>query len=93
MLFYNGGVQKYFSALTLTLTPQKVTSRQTILVSLILIGITVSTPKYSKINSLFTNYNKKTRKATAQAVVNRALNEPWEWYDKCARRERNKGKQ
>lgn len=38
-------------------------------------------------------YSKKRDKVEDQAgESDRVLNEPWEWHDKCARRDRNKGK-
>jgi hypothetical protein len=37
-----------------------------------------------------TKADKKTRKE-ANVNENRAIQEPWEWYDKCDKRQRNKG--
>ena len=37
------------------------------------------------------SYEDKEDIKKGQVKEKRVLNEPWEWYDKCARRERNKG--
>ena len=59
---------------------------------LILIGATTQKPKYGRMKKL-KKYSTKTKNVKKQAGNSgRVLNEPWEWYDKCARRDRNKGK-
>ena len=51
-------------------------------------GISRNRPSYSKRSHR--NYWRKNRILRINAGKNRVLNEPWEWYDKCAKRERNK---
>ncbi|XP_028403203.1 protein DD3-3-like [Dendronephthya gigantea] len=52
-------------------------------------GKTELTPIYRKRN--LKNPEKKSAERKAQSLLDRAYNEQWEWYDKCNRRERNKG--
>ncbi|CAB3999956.1 Hypothetical predicted protein, partial [Paramuricea clavata] len=52
-------------------------------------GATTTTPSYRKRS--FKKYSKKKTRAERDAREDRVLNEAWEWYDKCAKRTRNKG--
>ncbi|XP_028400239.1 protein DD3-3-like [Dendronephthya gigantea] len=52
-------------------------------------GRTRQTPQYGKQN--FNTYSEKENRVKSDAGQDRVLNEPWEWYDKCNTRKRNKG--
>ena len=55
-------------------------------------GINTNTPKFTATkNDAETKAQYLNRKAR-NMDPNRGLHESWEWYDKCKRRERNKGK-
>ena len=55
-------------------------------------GINTNTPKFTATGKkdAETQAQYKQRK-TGNMDINRGLHESWEWYDKCKRRERNKG--
>lgn len=55
-------------------------------------GLNTNTPKFTATNKKDkeTQADYKARK-NGNMDMNRGLHESWEWYDKCKRRERNKG--
>ncbi|ELT93314.1 hypothetical protein CAPTEDRAFT_225336 [Capitella teleta] len=52
-------------------------------------GVNANTNNYNQGNANENENQAKRRKNNVD--INRGLQEPWEWYDKCNRRERNKG--
>lgn len=55
-------------------------------------GTQRNTQTYRGSNRNIANLAAKNNLKTDQVQTARGLNEPWEWYDKCYTRERNKGK-
>ncbi|CAH1783890.1 unnamed protein product [Owenia fusiformis] len=54
-------------------------------------GETTATQNYQQTNNQNENQNAATNRRNNNVNVNRGLQEPWEWYDKCNSRERNAG--
>ncbi|XP_046852048.1 protein DD3-3-like [Xenia sp. Carnegie-2017] len=52
-------------------------------------GRQTNTPPYNK--RTFHSRSSKNSRMQADSLYNRGLHEPWEWYDKCNRRQRNYG--
>ena len=67
------------------------TFQHKIIYQLVFVGGTTNTPLYSK-----RAYTTRSAKNSALIASSRSfvygLHEPWEWYDKCAKRKRNHGK-
>ena len=55
-------------------------------------GVQTNTQNYNGPQNDNENYGGKEGRKNGQVDSNRGLQEPWEWYDKCYTRERNKGK-
>jgi len=57
-------------------------------------GTDTNTQNHNRLNGNQVNtetLNQKENRKSNNVQENRGLNEPWEWYDKCYNRERNKG--
>lgn len=56
-------------------------------------GINTNTPKFTAAKKKDTETQAQyEQRKTGNMDSSRGLHESWEWYDKCNRRERNKGK-
>ena len=58
----------------------------------LLTGFEVTTSEYSRAFYTSGRSYKNSALKTASYYFYRGVHEPWEWYDKCAKRKRNKGK-
>ncbi|XP_067928510.1 protein DD3-3-like [Watersipora subatra] len=54
-------------------------------------GTSTQTQDYNGPQGATENYNQKENRKNGNVKRDRGLNEPWEWYDSCYTRERNKG--
>ncbi|KAK3102065.1 hypothetical protein FSP39_008504 [Pinctada imbricata] len=54
-------------------------------------GVTTQTPDHNRAQSLTETEAQRNQRKNNNVKTNRALQESWDWYDKCYMRERNKG--
>lgn len=53
------------------------------------LGRTEGTIRYTAVN--INSKRQKNDQKTRQARLDHGMHEPWEWHDKCRKRQRNKG--
>ena len=55
------------------------------------LGLTTATPNYNERTLDTRDAKNNAKRQDVNADKKKAYQEPWEWYDKCSKRQRNKG--